>query len=501
MSNITQDSSNERPKKPLTDQKDRLLLLFSIVLGYAFFEMIFFSELGLGVVLFTVLLYAFVHIYGRKAESFNPKRGALLYVPIALLLLCFFLFSNELLAFFNLVLLVFLVIIHIMDMFDVRQKPHWTPNTIADFFNGSVVSPFINADKIFKAPLVNSKNTKGKSTLLKVVIALVLIIPLVLIVLALLASADKAFLNLVENVINELTKLFDNITQQVLNIILGCIGAIFIYSAFYTWRRKALKPINAYKAASKIRLLDPVIGITISVVFNIIYIVFLCVQANNLFSALQGRLPDGFTFAEYARQGFFQLCVVAFINLGISAFIRLFSKGEKSKSGQVLAILQILLYFLSFLLIVSALSKMFLYIQTYTLTPLRVYTSWFMLLLACIFVILTIKQLKPDFKCFKALCITFVTLYLALNFACVDGLIARYNINKYLENPQERDIDMYNLQHLSSSAIPYIAKLQDNNDSSVRERAKSIVQVYANHKIAYRDFNLSDYLAVKTAKK
>lgn len=44
------------------------------------------------------------------------------------------------------------------------------------------------------------------------------------------------------------------------------------------------------------------------------------------------------------------------------------------------------------ILIATAISKMVMYISVYGLTQLRFYTTWFMLLLAVIFVMIIVKQ-------------------------------------------------------------------------------------------------------------
>lgn len=50
-------------------------------------------------------------------------------------------------------------------------------------------------------------------------------------------------------------------------------------------------------------------------VLNIIYAIFCFIQISYLFTKM--TLPEGFTYAEYARQGFFELMIVTFINFAI----------------------------------------------------------------------------------------------------------------------------------------------------------------------------------------
>ena len=67
----------------------------------------------------------------------------------------------------------------------------------------------------------------------------------------------------------------------------------------------AIKPIG----------MDGIITLTVLLLINLVYVLFIAVQFKYFFS---GTLEDGFTYAEYARRGFFELLFVTLINLSIS---------------------------------------------------------------------------------------------------------------------------------------------------------------------------------------
>ena len=50
---------------------------------------------------------------------------------------------------------------------------------------------------------------------------------------------------------------------------------------------------------------------------DLIYILFCVIQFSYLFGGTGNNLAPGYTFAEYARKGFFELIVVTIINLSI----------------------------------------------------------------------------------------------------------------------------------------------------------------------------------------
>ena len=51
--------------------------------------------------------------------------------------------------------------------------------------------------------------------------------------------------------------------------------------------------------------------------FIAVYLLFFAVQSSYLFGAFSRRLPEGFTVAQYAREGFFELCRVMAINFSL----------------------------------------------------------------------------------------------------------------------------------------------------------------------------------------
>jgi hypothetical protein len=127
----------------------------------------------------------------------------------------------------------------------------------------------------------------------------------------------------------------------------------------------------------------------------LLYVIFLISHFSYLTSALWGNLHADFSYAEYARQGFFELCAVAMINLVIIIFLNLFDKkADNNTTSKAVKFFTIFMVVSTVILIVTALGKMFLYIESYGLTRLRVYTSWFMILLLICFVIIAIRTFK-----------------------------------------------------------------------------------------------------------
>lgn len=106
------------------------------------------------------------------------------------------------------------------------------------------------------------------------------------------------------------------------------------------------------------------------------YLLYLVSQLAYFFSAFEGILPEGYTQAEYARRGFFEMSALCSINL----LMVLVSIGQVRRNPEVPRLTRFLcLFILVFSLVLAACSasKMGLYIGVYGLTRLRVLTSLF----------------------------------------------------------------------------------------------------------------------------
>lgn len=95
-------------------------------------------------------------------------------------------------------------------------------------------------------------------------------------------------------------------------------------------------------------------------------------QGSYLFGAFRHRLPAGFTVAQYARQGFFQLCMVMGVNF-LLLWLVTHSSRALNRPGRIMCTV---LLAQSILLAVTALSKLALYIACFGFTPLRLQSSW-----------------------------------------------------------------------------------------------------------------------------
>lgn len=125
-----------------------------------------------------------------------------------------------------------------------------------------------------------------------------------------------------------------------------------------------------------------------------LYAVFFVIQAGHLFGAFFGNVPGKITAAEYAREGFFQLCQVMAINFGLLAAAAKLSRVPLRKNG-ALRFFALLLMAESLLLAVTAGSKLWLYIDRFGFTARRLLSFWAVLVLAAGCVLAIASTLRP----------------------------------------------------------------------------------------------------------
>ena len=113
---------------------------------------------------------------------------------------------------------------------------------------------------------------------------------------------------------------------------------------------------------------------------------------------------------------------------------------------------------------------MFLYIDSFGLTRLRLMTSVFMAALLLIFAGAAVYMFRPRFPVIKYAVTVLACIAVASGYCDIDRTIARCNTQWYTSEKLS-EIDVNHLSGLSDSAVPYMALLLDSKDKDVSEQA------------------------------
>ena len=193
-------------------------------------------------------------------------------------------------------------------------------------------------------------------------------------------------------------------------------------------------------------------NVELAVVFallDLLFLAFVLVQLRYLFGgAAHVEEQTGLTYAEYARQGFFELVVVAGLVLPL-LLVADWARGRGHPRHEwIFRALAGALVVLLFVVMASALERLRLYQSVYGLTQLRVYTTGFILWLAVVFAWACATVLRGRRQAFAvgAVASGFVAI-LALNVLNPDALIVRTNVHR-------PSVDYEYLARLSDDAMP-----------------------------------------------
>lgn len=333
-----------------------------------------------------------------------------------------------------------------------------------------VVSPFRHIAEPFRSyGRYSAFDRKGTNK--QIIMGIVISVPVLIVVIPLLISSDAVFENLMSSV-------FSRFGETAAKILLGAVLAVFIFSLLFALKKGLEKSAEAPAVrAEGYKNLPPATAVTLFTVLSAFYLIYLFSQLAYFFSAFSGLLPEGcsFTAAEYARRGFFELCGVCGINLGITSLITwLVKKNDNGYFPISVRLTALFICIFSVIFTSTAISKMFLYIGLYGLTRLRLMTSIFMLALILIFIGATIRLFSVKFPLSKYIVTVLTCIALIVGFCDIDRTIAFYNVTNY-RNGNLEEIDVPHLGSLSDSAVPYIVSLLDSGDGTVRQQAAEVL--------------------------
>ncbi len=293
-----------------------------------------------------------------------------------------------------------------------------------------------------------------------------LALPVVAILAALLASADPVFGRYLGN----LLKVFDidRLPEYIFRfsyvlIFTYVFTGVLLYAIFPEPVEKRPDPHQPWK----MRFLGSTEAAVIlgSVVF--LFAIFVALQVRYLFGGQANINETGFTYADYARRGFFELVWVALLSLGLFIGLGTVTRRETSSQDRGFTLLTIGLLSLVLVILASAFQRLLLYENAYGFTRLRTYTHIFIPWLAILLLVAIILQAvrRPGHL---GVTILVVTLGFGITFTAinVDALIARLNLQR-ARSGQELDPNL--LVSLSSDAVPTLARAyQDSTEYSAQ---------------------------------
>lgn len=332
-------------------------------------------------------------------------------------------------------------------------------DTLAFALRAIFVLPFSRPHAIFRSIFVRDKKSRKFSlTLVWILLGLIAAVVPTAVVIFLL-SYDGSFIALMDKIFSLSVK---ETFALIFDVIFAFHFAIFLFSAMFSsqlrYRLRNEDPRSIRKA--KTQVLPKVLLCTALTPVLIIYVIFFISQWNYYIAPFTNVKPGELPLSEYARSGFFELCWVSGINAVMLLLFRLFARRKDGEKGVIRAIYSSLISVFTLILIATAISKMVLYIKSYGLTQKRVYATWFMILLAAIFVVVLLSQFIKKVRLVPVIVVLCIAFGGIIALPDVDGMIAHYNVEAYLDGDLE-NVDVDTLGTYGASAVPALVELRD----------------------------------------
>ncbi len=279
---------------------------------------------------------------------------------------------------------------------------------------------------------------------------LLIAVPLLLIFGALFVSADA---------------VFERYVHTAFNIDIDTLLSHCILIAFFSWtaagflrhtlvREETWSLENQRPPLLSLGIVE--IGMTLALL-DLLFLCFVLVQVRYFFGGQAHVLATvGLTAADYARRGFFELVTVAALVLPLLLLADWLLRKETPRTEALFRVLAGIQVLLSFVIMVSAAQRMWLYHLGFGLTELRLYTTAFMGWLALVFAWFawTVLHGYRDRFIFGALVAGFAVIAF-LHLLNPDNLIVRANVARIRAG---RAFDAGYVTDLSADAVPALVQ-------------------------------------------
>ncbi|MCX4515234.1 DUF4173 domain-containing protein [Streptomyces sp. NBC_01619] len=268
---------------------------------------------------------------------------------------------------------------------------------------------------------------------------------------ALFAGADAAFADLLGDLMPDVSGT-DAPWRTLLFLVglAGTLAAAHTAAAPLRWDRLAMRPGTA---RGRVEWALPLI------VLDLLFAAFIAVQLAVLFGGYDKVLSEtGLTYAEYARQGFWQLLWATLLTLLVIGLALRWAPREGANDRTLVRAVLGTLCVLTLVVVASALRRLDLYVDAYGLTRLRISVAAMELWLGVVLVLIIAAGLFGSRWLPRTVVGSAAAAVLAFGLVSPDALVAERNVQRYERTDK---IDISYLQDLSADAVPALDALPE----------------------------------------
>ncbi len=427
-------------------QKFEVTGLISLCFGVLFTFSFYKAGFGMNALFFTGVMVILL-ITVMKKFAVPMKRSTYLYYGASLMLgASSMLTANGDIQALNTIGTIFLLNLSILHQLHEDGKWEFTEHfgkMMSMLFYGiaAIPLPFVDGVRYMKRTRF-FKNDRVRNMFIGILIS----IPILWLVIVLLSGADMLFSDMTSRMFMKFAS--PEVFTIFFMVLFGFISCYCILCG--AMAQTGQKERASYKKGNSVT------AETVMFLICVVYAVFCGFQIIYLFAGGFFALPEGITFSEYARGGFFQLLAVTMINVVLMVLCTTFF--EESK---LLRMLLTVMTACTYIMIFSAGYRMLLYVDAYKLTILRLFVLLALLIIALVLAGVIASVYKRSFPLFRYSVAVITICYLCFSLARPDYWIATYLIQQK-EILEEEDA-FFLMHELSLDGAPAIVPLLNNS--------------------------------------
>ncbi len=414
------------------------LILYAGISAISFSYLVLPEQASLSVPFFTLLQ---VLMLWRIVPN---KKRLLFFVPIFIMSLNCFISASNLWKMPNFILSILLYGYMLTDVSGSKDAflsfKHTFTNLLSSFTRFLLPFRWVLEHSNKKMPMIK-----------RVVIAVALSLPCAILLTLVLSRADMVFSLKTEGLLNQFSSLIG--INPLCKGIIGIIAGLFLFGLAYN----AHKPVVPHPYEPKQHKGDLIIINVFLSTILLVYTLFVIIQFRYLFAG--SALPQGLTYTQYARKGFFELLVLTGVNILTILVVTKLTQTQKDNGVTFCKALCHYLCAVTIVLLISSFYRMFLYTGDDGLTRMRFFVMGFLVFEAMGLILTFFYISKPKFNIVLVYTTLALIYYSLLNLVPTDNIIAQNQIDKYLKGERE-DIDY--IFTLSADAVPSLEHLYQN---------------------------------------
>lgn len=442
----------------------RAAAVLGVSLGFGVvFDLLFFEKLpGVSFPLYMLLVLSGIFVSARYFKTVIPRNAQLLMLPLLFFSGMVAVRAGGFVTFLNFVTSLYLLVLVLQAIYVPDIRSYRLGGYIRPLFE--VTGRCLERLRRTLGEFTAARSVMRRHPALPQILRGVLIaVPVLFVFVLLFSSADLVFRKAVEDVFSfHVSDTAVAHTILVLMVTAACTG-LFGYLMD--------RPTDAAMLSDDKLVKKRGGAIEASILFgslNVLFLLFILVQLAYFFGGEQNVLGQGFTYAQYARKGFFELIVVAVLTFLLIMGAQRMLLAESGRHERRFRLLAAGLTVQVLVIMVSAFKRLSLYESAYGFTSLRVLSHLFIIWLAFVFGLLLYKLFvdqRDSTFAFRAFLSVMVFLAI-INIGNVDAFVARKNIGRYYSTHR---LDVGHLGQLSDDAIVDTVKLLDGPDPELRE--------------------------------